>query len=44
VPPAMAHVLADEIPTCQAVFDSEDGHFSIIAKRLAEILEELSRR
>jgi pimeloyl-ACP methyl ester carboxylesterase len=42
VPPAMAHMLADEIPNCHAVFYPEDGHFSIIANRLAEILEELS--
>lgn len=44
VPPVMAHRLADEIPACRAVFDPEDGHFSIIVKRLAEILAELSRR
>ncbi|MEJ2170239.1 MAG: alpha/beta hydrolase [Desulfobacterales bacterium] len=44
VPPAMAHRLANEIPACRAVFDPEDGHFSIIAKRLPEILAELSRR
>ncbi len=42
VPPAMAHMLADEIPTCRALFYPEDGHFSIIANRLGEILAELS--
>jgi pimeloyl-ACP methyl ester carboxylesterase len=42
VPPAMAHMLADEIPTCRALFYPEDGHFSIIADRLGEILAELS--
>jgi pimeloyl-ACP methyl ester carboxylesterase len=44
VPPVMAHRLADEIPACRAVFDPEEGHFSTIVKRLAEILAELSRR
>ena len=43
VPPAMAHRLADEIPTCRAVFDPDDGHFSIIVKYLPEILEALSK-
>jgi pimeloyl-ACP methyl ester carboxylesterase len=43
VPPAMAYMLADKIPTCQAVFYPEEGHFSIIANRLAGIMEELSR-
>jgi pimeloyl-ACP methyl ester carboxylesterase len=42
VPPAMAHRLADEIPTCRALFYPEDGHFSIIANRLGAILAELS--
>ena len=43
VPPAMGYMLADEIPTCRAMFYREDGHFSIITNRLGEILEELSR-
>jgi len=43
VPPAMGHRLADEIPTCRAVFSPDDGHFSIIVKHLPEILEELSK-
>jgi pimeloyl-ACP methyl ester carboxylesterase len=42
VPPAMAHMLADEIPTCDARFYPEDGHFSIIADRPGEILAELA--
>jgi pimeloyl-ACP methyl ester carboxylesterase len=43
VPPAMAYLLADEIPTCHARFYPEEGHFSIITNHLREILEELSR-
>lgn len=42
VPPAMGHLLANEIPTCRARFYPEDGHFSIIANRLREILAEHS--
>jgi len=42
VPPAMGHRMADEIPTCRAVFDPDDGHFSIIVNHLPKILETLS--
>jgi len=42
VPPLMAHILANEIPTCRAKFYSEDGHFSIIVHRMSEILAEHS--
>jgi pimeloyl-ACP methyl ester carboxylesterase len=42
VPPAMAYLLADEIPTCRAMFYPEEGHFSIITNHLGEILKELS--
>jgi pimeloyl-ACP methyl ester carboxylesterase len=44
VPQAMAHMLANEIPTCRAVFYPEDGHFSIITHHLDEILAEIGRR
>jgi pimeloyl-ACP methyl ester carboxylesterase len=43
VPPAMAHMLADEIPTCRARFYPEDGHFSISTNHLEEILAEISK-
>ena len=44
VPPAMAHMLANEIPTCRPVFYPEEGHFSIITHHLGEILAEIGRR
>jgi len=44
VPPAMAHMLAHEIPNCRIMVYPEEGHLSIIANRLGEILEELSKQ
>ena len=43
VPPAMGHLLANEIPTCRAVFYPHDGHFSIITNHLGDVLAEHSR-
>jgi pimeloyl-ACP methyl ester carboxylesterase len=40
VPPAMGHLLANEIPTCRSVFYPQEGHFSIVTNRLQEILAE----
>ena len=38
VPLSMAHGLTGRIPTCQATYYPEGGHFSVVADHLADIL------
>jgi pimeloyl-ACP methyl ester carboxylesterase len=41
VPPAMGHYQARTIPDCEATFYPEDGHLSLIANHMQEILAKM---
>jgi pimeloyl-ACP methyl ester carboxylesterase len=41
VPPAMGHHVAGTIPTCRAIFYTDEGHFSIILNLIHEIWQTL---
>lgn len=39
VPPAMGRAYEAAVPSCRAVFFPQEGHFSLIADRMGEVLE-----